>query len=115
MGERGSLRPNKTILDLEDFVTLGVDTTVDIASALAYIRAFMVDREPLPTTDGVRPWREGRIAEYVVKALLLLDYMNHWERWDDDALFLNMKREAIMVNHSFLYSLPFIFRLILIS
>ena len=88
MGERGSSGPSKTILDLKDSVTLGADATVNIASALAYIRAFMVDREPLPTTDRVKKWREGRITEYMGKALLFLDYMNHWERWDDDALFL---------------------------
>nr|POE45195.1 hypothetical protein CFP56_25329 [Quercus suber] len=87
------------ILDPEDSITLGADAVVDIASALAYIRAFMVDGEPLPTTNRVRPWREGRVAEYIGKALFLLELMNHWERWDDDALFLNMKREAIMGYH----------------
>ena len=58
----------------------------------------MVDRVPLPMTDRVKPWREGRgdkVAESVGEALLLLVDMNHWANWDDESLLLNIKREAI--------------------
>ena len=33
--------------------------------------------------------------------------MNHWEKWGDDALLLNMKREAIIVSLLSLYFLSF--------
>lgn len=48
--------------------------------ALAYIRAFKVDGEPLPVTKRARPWRdvrEGHVAECVGKALLLPEDMRH--------------------------------------
>lgn len=76
------------------------DTHVDVMDAPAYIKSFMVDGEALPTTDRVRPWRDGhggKVAKCVGKALLLPDDMKHWEKWDDDPLLLNMKKEAIMV------------------
>lgn len=38
--------------------------------------------------------------------------MSHWEQWGDDDLLLNMKKEAVMVNHLLPYSLPFTFGLI---
>ena len=34
------------------------------------------------------------------KSLLLPEDKNHWEKWNDESLLLNMKREAIMVNCS---------------
>lgn len=34
------------------------------------------------------------------KALLLPKDKNHWEKWDDEFLLLNMKRVEIMVNCS---------------
>ena len=43
------------------------------------------------------------MAESVGEALLLLADMNHWAKWDDESLLLNMKREAIMVTN---FSLP---------
>ena len=43
------------------------------------------------------------MAESVGEALLLLADMNHWAKWDDESLLLNMKREAIMVTK---FSLP---------
>nr|POE95671.1 hypothetical protein CFP56_32739 [Quercus suber] len=59
----------------------------------------MVDEVPFPTTDRVRPLREGRggkVAKSVGEALLLPADMNHWAKWDDESLLLNIKREAIM-------------------
>ena len=43
------------------------------------------------------------MVESVGEALLLLADMNHWAKWDDESLLLNMKREAIMVTN---FSLP---------
>lgn len=51
----------------------------------------MVDREPLPAIDTVRPWREshgGKVVECVGKAILLPEDMNHWAKWDDESLLL---------------------------
>lgn len=48
--------------------------------APAYIHSFIVDEVPLPTTNRVRPWREGykgKVDESVGKALLLLKDMKH--------------------------------------
>ena len=48
--------------------------------APAYVHTFTMDRVPLPTTDRVRPWREGRegkVAESVGEALLPPTDMNH--------------------------------------
>ena len=67
--------------------------------APAYMKKFLVDGEALPTTNRVRPWRDGsdgKVAECVGKALLLPEDMKHWAKWDDDTLLLNMKREVIM-------------------
>ncbi|KAL0001574.1 hypothetical protein SO802_015355 [Lithocarpus litseifolius] len=47
----------------------------------------------------VRPWREGyrgKATKSVGKALLLPANMNHWAKWDNESLLLNIKREAIM-------------------
>lgn len=73
--------------------------------APAYVKAFMVDGEPLPATNRVKPWREGcrgKVADCVDQALLLPKDMNHWAKWVDKSLLLNMKREAIMVINSLL-------------
>lgn len=53
------------------------------------------------------------MAKCMGKALLLPEDMNHWEQWKDDALLLNIKREAIMVNPLSLYFLFFTFKLLL--
>ena len=56
------------------------DTQVDAMSASTYIKAFMVDGKALPTSDRVKPWREGhegKIVECVGKALLLPKDMKH--------------------------------------
>ena len=66
----------------------------------------MVDGVPLPAMDRVRPWREGRrgkVAESAGEALLLPADMNHWAKWNDESILLNMKRETIMVTN---FSLP---------
>lgn len=70
----------------------------------------MVDGEALPAIDMVRPLRDGhggKVDECVGKDLLLFEDMKHWEKWDDDTLLLNMKREAIMVINYFLTFLIF--------
>lgn len=68
-----------------------------------------MDGVPLLATDRVRPWKEGRggkVADCVGKAVLLPKDINHWAKWDDESLLLNMKREAIMVTHlSFIFIL----------
>ena len=56
------------------------DTHIDATSALAYIKAFIVDKEALPAMNKVRPWRNGRggkVAECIGKALLLPEDMKH--------------------------------------
>lgn len=70
-----------TILDPEGSPTEEGNAPVDTLKALAYIRDFMVDGEPFPTTDRVRPWREGyegHVVECVGKELLLTKDINHW-------------------------------------
>lgn len=49
-----------TVLDLENSPPDLGDAPTNPVRALAYIKAFIVDGEPLPATDKVRPWREGR-------------------------------------------------------
>lgn len=86
------------------------DTHIDVLGAPTYIKTFMVDREVLPATDRVRPWKNecgGKVAECVRKALLLPEDMKHWAKWDDDTLLLKMKREAIMVINYFFAFLIF--------
>lgn len=88
-----------SLLDLGDF-------QVDAIGVPSYVHTFMVDEVPLPAMDRVRPWREGRggkVAESVGEALLLPTDMNHWAKWDDESILLNMKRETIMVTN---FSLP---------
>ena len=78
------------------------DSQVDAIGVPSYIHTFMVDEVPLPAMDRVRPWREGRggkVAESVGEALLLPTDMNHWAKWDDEFILLNMKRETIMVTN----------------
>ena len=56
------------------------DSQVDAMGAPAYVHTFTMDGVPLPTTDRVRPWREGRegkVAESVGEALLPPTDMNH--------------------------------------
>ena len=56
------------------------DSQVDAMGASAYVHTFTMDGVPLPTTDRVRPWREGRegkVAESVGEALLPPTDMNH--------------------------------------
>lgn len=53
------------------------------------------------------------MVKCVGKALLLPKDMSHWEQWEDDALLLNMKREAIMVTYLPFYILFFILKLLL--
>lgn len=43
------------MLDIENFSLEGGDTPMDVVVALAYIRAFRVDKEPLAAMDRVRP------------------------------------------------------------
>ena len=43
--------------------------------------------------------RRGKVAESVGEALPLPANMNHWAKWDDESLLLNIKREAIMVTN----------------
>ena len=107
-----------TVLDPKGSPTEEDDTPVDTLGALAYIKAFMVDREPFPTTDKVKPWRdgyEGHVAKCMGKELFLPKDMNHWEKWGDDALLLNMKREAIIVSLLSFYFLSFTLRLNFVS
>ena len=69
-----------------------------------YVRAFLLDGQPLSTTERVRPWR-GHVAKCVGKALLLLEDMRNSEEWDYEDL-LNMKREAVIVHftiHIYIY------------
>ena len=100
-----SFEQPETILDSGNSpLDLG-DTHVDVTGAPAYTKVFMVDGEVLPSMDRVRPWRDGRggkIAKCVGKALLLLEDIKHWAKWDNDTLLLNMKRETIMIINYFL-------------
>ena len=99
-----------TVLDPKGSPTKEGNTLVDTLGAPAYIKAFMVDREPFPATNKVRPWRDsygGRVAKCMGKELFLPKDMNHWEKWGDDTLLLNMKREAIIVSLLSLYFLSF--------
>ncbi|XP_050283530.1 uncharacterized protein LOC126723780 [Quercus robur] len=85
--------------DFENYPPDLGDIHVDAKGASTYVKAFMVDEEQLPATDRVRPWREGhggKVAECVGKALLFPEDMNHWVKWDDEFLLLNMNGEAIM-------------------
>lgn len=66
--------------DLENSTPDLGDTHVNTTGATANIKAFMVDGEPLPTTDRVKPWREGhrgKVAKCVGKTLLFPKDMNH--------------------------------------
>ena len=69
-----------TVLDPKNSPPDLGDASANPIRAPTYIRAFMVDGEPFPTTDMVRPWGEGRggkVAECVRKALLLPEHMSH--------------------------------------
>nr|POF09862.1 hypothetical protein CFP56_74742 [Quercus suber] len=75
------------------------DSRVNVVGDPAYMHSFTVDGVPLPATDRVRPWREGRkgkVAKSMGEALPLPKDMKHWAKWDDDSLILNMKKKAIM-------------------
>ena len=79
------------------------DSLINVVGAVAYTHSFTMDGVPLPTIDRVKPWRKGcggKVAESVGKALLLPEDMKHWDKWDDNSLLLNMKKEAIMVINS---------------
>ena len=69
-----------TVLDPESLLIEKGGALIDTMGAPAYIRTFLVDGEPLPATDRVRPWREGckgHVSECVSSALLLPKDMNH--------------------------------------
>lgn len=59
---------------------------------MPYVRAFILDRQPLSTFERIRPWRNnlgGRMADCIGKALLLLEDEKSWEEWANVDLLLN--------------------------
>ena len=80
-GEGGrSLGPEVTVLDPESLLVKKGGTLVDTIGVPTYIRTFLVEREQLPATNRVRPWREGcesHVSQCISNAFLLPKYMNH--------------------------------------
>lgn len=50
------------ILNAEGSLIIEEDAPVDVVGGSDYLRAFLIDGLPLPATDRVRPWTEGRGA-----------------------------------------------------
>ena len=67
---------------------------------MPYVRAFMLDGQPLLTFERVRPWRNnlrGCVADCVGKALILPEDMKSWEEWANVDLLLNSWQPCLSI------------------